>query len=220
MCIYKKCPEQAHLQRRKQVRGAQAWGRASGVLCKESGPLVGGGGLKTRTPPPCGAPTPCSPGSSGKAETGSAVPWLLHIRGEGPCGPLRGMVGWRASNPRAIERARRSLRLPSLGNGTSCLSRCSLRAQRAVPRVAAGGVCVENGAFAPWEVSRLVLTGGDPPRPGPGGCPSDGLSTAVSPWKCPPTWVPPGIPKSRCPPTAELCSTLRPNWLESRGSSF
>lgn len=125
MCIYKKCPEQAHLQRRKQVRGAQAWGRASGVLCKESGPLVGGGGLKTRTPPPCGAPTPCSPGSSGKAETGSAVPWLLHIRGEGPCGPLRGMVGWRASNLRAVERARRSLRLPSLGNGTSCLSRCS-----------------------------------------------------------------------------------------------
>ena len=70
---------------------------------------------------------------------------------------------------------------------------------------------MENGAFAPWEVSRLVLAGGNPPRPGPSGCPSDGLSTAVSPWKCPPAWAPLGIPKSRCSLTAELCSTLRPN---------
>ena len=41
-----------------------------------------------------------------------------------------------------------------------------------------------------------------------GGCPCDGLSTAVSPWKCPPAWSPWGIPKPRCPPMAELCSTF------------
>ena len=70
MCIYKKCPEQAHLQRRKQVRGARAWERASGVLCKESGPLVGAGGLKTRTPPPCGAPTALLAGKQPKGGDG------------------------------------------------------------------------------------------------------------------------------------------------------
>lgn len=69
----------------------------------------------------------------------------------------------------------------------------------------------------------VVLAGGDPAPPGPWwplARPSDGLSTAVSPWKCPPAWALLGIPRSRCLPTAELCSTLRPNWLESEVPHF
>lgn len=107
-----------------------------------------------------------------------------------------------------------------------------VRPQRAGPRVearagpgvrVARGVRVENGtrlhlgrgAGWCWPAgilpARAVVAAGRP---------SNGLSTAVSPWKCPPAWAPPGIPRSRCLPTAELCSTLRPNWLESEVPHF
>lgn len=125
MCIYKKCPEQAHLQRRKQVRGARTWERASGVLCKESGPLVGAGGLKTRTPPPCGAPTALLAGKQPKGGDGVrgslATP---HPQGRAVWAPPRegGVVGIKPQSRRegeeeseaALPRKRHFLLVPLL----------------------------------------------------------------------------------------------------------
>ena len=148
-------------------------------------------------------------------------------------GPLPGRVGWRATPSRGPgeEESEAAFRR----NGTSCLSRgpCAHPAGRAQGRGqgrarsprghrSAGG---ERDAFAPWEGSQGPRGAGrrGPCPPGPWwrlARPSDGLSTAVSPWKCPPAWAPPGIPRSRCLPTAELCSTLRPNWLESEVPHF
>ena len=103
MSIYKRCPEQANLQRQKQMSGAWAWGR--GIMSyfvrgtgrrAAKGPSVV---LQTRKPPPCGAPTAFPTGSTGKGrETGSTVPCLLHtLKGRAVWGPLLpGRVGWPA----------------------------------------------------------------------------------------------------------------------------
>ena len=89
MPIYKKCPEQVHLQRPKQASGARAWRRASGVLCKESGPLMGGGGLKTWTPLPFGAPTALLAGKQRKGGDG--------VRGSLPAPHPQGRAMWASS---------------------------------------------------------------------------------------------------------------------------
>lgn len=169
MCIYKKCPEQAFARAEAGER-CQAWGRASGVLCKEAGPRG------WRRPEDPDAPSLRSPHAllAGKQRKGRSRVWLVIFSTSAgrAVGPSEGWWGGGHQTPEPSGEGEEESELPSLGNGTSCLSRCSsICAQRAVLEVAAGGVCVENGAFAPWEVSRAGADRRDLP-PGPVAAPA------------------------------------------------
>lgn len=140
--------------------------------------------------------------SAERRRRGPRFPWLLHIRGRA-VGPLRGMVGWRASNPSHRE-GEGAWRPPLETALPVCPDAFRYRSRRlwSLPEEARA-----------WR-TRLHLRGGKqveapagtlPARP-PVAAP-DGLSTAVSPWKCPPTWVPPGIP-SRDAAHGWSCSTF------------